>query len=268
MLSIFIVGCGGNSEITSVQPAVAAYDKNVKFVLSGKHLGETLTIKLGNNACSDLKMEDSGKKLNFNCKAPISGDYVDLVVNLNNQPIKNGTIQIGLVEPFQKVDETGQLLVKTSSNWSCVVDNTTGLLWVGQSGIKSNFTYYNHIYQWSKTNENGNFTDCEQTLGVNNACNTFNYIKSLNESNFCGTNKWRLPLSNEIKSILNCISPKYDVDFFPNSKEFYWTATEDKENTSKALIAGFGSCSDASIDKTAGQYTIGVAEATSQIIKP
>ncbi len=95
---------------------------------------------------------------------------------------------------FTKIDSEGNVLPSDASEWSCVRDNVTGLLWevktdAGLHAFASTYSWYN-----PDDTTNGGIVgepdggDCEGS-----ACDTHAFVTALNEQNLCGRDDWRLP---------------------------------------------------------------------------
>jgi len=136
-----------------------------------------------------------------------------------------------------------------SDPWSCVIDENTGFIWEvktlsGLQDFNNRYTWYNSD---SKTNGghageiNTDPKTCQQTL---NNCNTEEYIKAINNLNdgkgLCGLNNWRLPLREELRSIIDYSVTEgamVDTNYFPNAMSsdtwtsqtaYYGTTTGDQ----------------------------------------
>lgn len=124
---------------------------------------------------------------------------------------------------FTKLDANGAMLPASASEWACVRDNHTQLVWENKTndgGLRD----YRHRYTWysSDSSSNGGYAGspgagtCGGTLGT--SCNTQAYVEAMNLARLCGSDKWRLPKLEELRSIVNFgrVSPSLDTDWFSN----------------------------------------------------
>lgn len=142
---------------------------------------------------------------------------------------------------YSKVDEQGLVIEDSSSQWSCVVDERTGLMWEvksknGSGDLQdSSFTYSwrdPSLPDYSSTN-NGN---CDER------CDTQSYIERVNDMQLCGYSDWRLPSKTELQDLLNYdqYQPAITESYFPNSQNsFYWSASIDVDDTGSAWAVDF-----------------------------
>ncbi|KAB2843909.1 MAG: DUF1566 domain-containing protein [Burkholderiales bacterium] len=146
-------------------------------------------------------------------------DYTKLDAAGNPLAIQNGTwTQSG---GFDSGSEAA------GTKWSCVKDNTTGLVWeVKTHDATPGLRDMNNTYTWysSDASTNGGNTGntgsntCNSTL-PGNLCNTEAYAAALTAANLCGFNDWRLPSHREMSSLLHLGTshPAIDTTFFPNT---------------------------------------------------
>jgi Protein of unknown function (DUF1566)/Repeat of unknown function (DUF5648) len=112
----------------------------------------------------------------------------------------------------------------------CVRDNTTGLIWQGQTaagtGLRGNdkkFTNYdstgNQIFNL------GIYIPATQTQ-IDSPLNSGGFKIAVNASNLCGSSAWRLPTRGELSTLRKTgVNPNIDGDWFPNTTDLYWTSS-------------------------------------------
>ena len=116
----------------------------------------------------------------------------------------------------------------------CVRDNTTGLIWQGQTpagtGLRANDqrkTNYDSIKTLQKKTDSGFVVP---TLAeVNDISNSIGFKNAINFSNLCGANTWRLPTRVELNGLAKFDElPRIDNTMFVNMPVQYllfWTST-------------------------------------------
>lgn len=117
----------------------------------------------------------------------------------------------------------------TGTQWACVQDHHTGLLWEVKSGDADHPQYSSLRYSWyvPEATINGGNAGLESIDNCNGiACNTMAYINYLNAENYCGYSNWRLPTVNELMTLVvtENIDLAMDSHYFPNAKnDQYWS---------------------------------------------
>jgi len=144
---------------------------------------------------------------------------------------------------FTKISATGEALAADATEWACVKDNVTGLMWEKKeaSGLNTNtdlFTFYNSDSSTNGGNAGYQLrTDYDVALENRTCvgyiegdpatyCNTEAFVARMNAANLCGFNDWRMPSLNEAQSLvdISIIDPAIDVGYFPNTlPNRYWT---------------------------------------------
>ncbi|MCI5130842.1 MAG: DUF1566 domain-containing protein [Candidatus Electrothrix sp. EH2] len=141
---------------------------------------------------------------------------------------------------YTKLDSSGQPLAdQTATQWACVKDNVTGLIWemkTDDGGLHDK----DDTYTWYNTNAATNGGAAGVDGAANNTCsgwtsgnaatycNTQAYVNRMNAAGLCGANDWRMPTVKELESILNYgrVNPSIDSGYFPNTAgEWYWSGT-------------------------------------------
>jgi cytochrome c peroxidase len=121
-----------------------------------------------------------------------------------------------------------------ASVWSCVQDNDTneGVTWL----VANETNAANYAWGGWRAILPGFDAQCAATLGEreNSECNTEHLISTLNNSNVCGKNDWRLPEAYEVNNIfdVNYLSvadnqPGVDPFYFPGIDfSMYWLSKD------------------------------------------
>jgi len=161
---------------------------------------------------------------------------------------------------YTKLNANGNDLPASTTAWSCVRDNVTGLIWevrIGGNNIQGDEGLYDadDAYNWYNTDPNTNggaagYADDDGAIchgyDVNEPasyCNTQAYVLRVKASQLCAATDWRMPTLQELGSLVN-----FDVtnttpysDYFPNMKEYsYWSSTPYSDNSNRAWKANFG----------------------------
>ncbi|HNA22009.1 MAG TPA: DUF1566 domain-containing protein, partial [Agitococcus sp.] len=144
---------------------------------------------------------------------------------------------------FTKISATGLPLPASATEWSCVQDNHTGLMWevkTDDGGLRDKDNYYT----WYNTNAatNGSYAGTE-----NGGKNTQAFVQAVNAQDngqgLCGHSNWRLPTKQELHSIVNYgkYNPAIDTAYFPNTvNSWYWSSSPVAYNSYLAWIVNFG----------------------------
>ncbi|GAA0856706.1 DUF1566 domain-containing protein [Aliiglaciecola litoralis] len=163
------------------------------------------------------------------------------IVNENNQLEKAGRGEQGF--DFTRLDAFGDEQDDEQTNWSCVRDNNTGLVWevkTTDTGLHSQ----QHRYSWLQATNTGGFPGVTGSAGVtcaNSQCDTLSFVEAVNEEGLCNFFDWRLPTHNELLSLVhfgNVTGTKIDLDYFPNTNDlqtsplWYWTSLPSADGVS------------------------------------
>ncbi len=144
---------------------------------------------------------------------------------------------------FTKLNVNGDEQDDDVTQFSCVRDNVTGLVWeikTTDGGLRDQ----DHLYSWYSTDNNGGAegslngaaTQCSLT-----DCNTEDYIDAINSAGLCGFYDWRLPTHGELLSLVHFgkgSSPRIDTQYFPYTGDgtasalWYWTSLPSADGVS------------------------------------
>ena len=145
---------------------------------------------------------------------------------------------------FTKLDSQGQALLDqtasyTTTPWSCVKDNVTGLTWEiktdddGLHDLDWTYSWYNPDSTKNGRNPGVESNGVCNTTSDTASCDTLKYVQTVNAENLCGANDWRLPSANEMISLFHYNYNQYtpaatdlDPNYFPyRLQSTYWTST-------------------------------------------
>lgn len=169
---------------------------------------------------------------------------------------------------FTKVDEQGIELDGSATDWQCVQDNVTGLMWeiktggndiIGDEGINDaddRHTWYN-----SDPDSNGGGSGALNSQAASchaydsedpqSYCNNQAFVARMNDVAWCGYADWRLPTRKELLSIIDYgnARPMIDTDYFPETGRFIWSSTPLALGNSSAWGVNFDYGNSFSISK-------------------
>ena len=151
----------------------------------------------------------------------VMADYIEdlQIVDINALKATN-------ISDYVKIDKSGAELANSATEWSCVYDKDSGLIWEVKTNIEGNLHYNHAKYTWYMSNapasHNGQLgqedrwnIDSSQVLR-----NSEKFLQAVNSSALCGYRDWRLPEIEELKTIVKTTStksPSIDTSFFPHN---------------------------------------------------
>lgn len=129
---------------------------------------------------------------------------------------------------FTKLSQDGSALPASASEWPCVRDNATGLVWEVKSPDPQAVNYKSHTYTWYEPllNNGGVAGAADGGNCSIAACDTQAYRNYFNAQAVCGISHWRLPTVSELLSIADQsqANPPLDTNYFPYSDyNAHWT---------------------------------------------
>lgn len=96
---------------------------------------------------------------------------------------------------FSKISASGEKLPANATEWNCVLDNVTGLMWENKTKENQFDTYA--LYDSNNTSNNGSIGNW------NNGKNSQLYVLDMNQKTWCGYSDWRMPSASELLSIVD-----------------------------------------------------------------
>ena len=168
---------------------------------------------------------------------------------------------------FTKLDSNGNALAASATEWSCVQDNVTGLIWevkTNDDGLHDKDDSYTWYDTDSATNGGAvGYADSEGSIcyGYNSSdtstyCNIEAFAARVNSAGLCGAKDWRVPSRQELRSIVDYsrINPSIDVDYFPNTitNSSYSSASAYAKDSDSSWQVKFFYGSDTFLDRYRG----------------
>lgn len=155
---------------------------------------------------------------------------------------------------FIKLDTDGKPLTADATNWVCVLDKTTGLIWEVKDYYNKNTVYTHYDERFGGDNDlSDNANDGGDDgvwAGPSRYSSTTSYINNANNQAICGLKDWRLPTREELRSLVyygqktkdsNGHRILIDLDYFPHTQaNDYWTSTPVSGNHRNNWVIYFG----------------------------
>lgn len=103
---------------------------------------------------------------------------------------------------FTKLDANGNADAALTQ-WNCVKDNTTGLIWEAKVASNGELRSQSSTYTWynNDTLVNGGDAGSQGSACTAGVCNTAQYVAEINRQALCGMTGWRLPTIEELRGI-------------------------------------------------------------------
>ena len=166
---------------------------------------------------------------------------------------------------FTKLDSSGNALAASATEWSCVLDNITGLIWevkTDDGGLRDKDDTYNWYNSDPATNggavgsagDDGDICYGYDSSDASTYCNTEAFTARVNAVGLCGANNWRMPDQNELHSIIDYSrhDPSIDLGYFPNTRSHtYWSSSPSVYSSDDAWLLNF---SDSRLSGTSRSY--------------
>ena len=135
---------------------------------------------------------------------------------------------------YSGITQNGDPMAADAGPGPCVLDSWSGLIWevkTGQPGLqdwRNTYSWYNPNEQHGELDYRGS-RDGGQCTGSD--CDTWDYIRAVNDAGLCGYRDWRLPLRDELASISDPrkaeTPPTFNQEFFPfGQPDEYWSAND------------------------------------------
>jgi hypothetical protein len=145
---------------------------------------------------------------------------------------------------FVKIANSGEPLDAKADRWECVEDKSNKLTWEvkkNDGGIRDR----DYLYSWLRNinGESKGIADGGRCKG-GVKCDTYSYVRAMNEQKLCGYSDWRLPTREEMETLIDFNTTATDAvinkTYFPEAvPSWYWTATENPQRENFAWYVLF-----------------------------
>ncbi|SEA90197.1 DUF1566 domain-containing protein [Alkalimonas amylolytica] len=148
---------------------------------------------------------------------------------------------------FSKLDAFGDELPRDATDFVCLRDNVTGLIWelkepVAASLSTASLRSASNYYSWTSTADGnggnaGQAAPAQSGCPSNSDCGTATYVAAVNASLYCGGANWRLPTVTELNSLVDfgqteVLDPalfRHEPAATVLSHRYYWTRQSSAE---------------------------------------
>ncbi len=178
---------------------------------------------------------------------------------------------------YTKLDANGDELPNDSTDYSCVRDNFTGLIWevketsavlppsTSTRDNKNRYTWF--LPDGSTGGNEGILSDPRTTCPSTEDCGLATYVAEVNSSVYCGGANWRVPTTAELQSLLNLeqgsATSVINTDIFNDLPDtsitgnlYYWTSetSADGGGTENTWVVNFINGNDNALRKSEATY--------------
>jgi hypothetical protein len=147
---------------------------------------------------------------------------------------------------YLKLGTNGSILPDNATEWACVQDRATGLIWEIKTDDNS-MRDRDNFFSWYEPATERNHGKAGQRDGGRCKgkadCDTLAYVQAFNQQQFCGFNDWRLPSRDEMLTLIDrskANKASINADYFPQTvPSWYWTASSNPDKPDHAWFVLF-----------------------------
>jgi PKD repeat protein len=119
-------------------------------------------------------------------------------------PATNSPLDGDLGFSFTKIGASGETLAFDATQWSCIKDNVTGLMWEYKSNDGGLHDFSNTYTNYDSTVLDQITTSVAPTQAqIDAPTNSLGFRNAVNAEGLCGSTDWRVPSSYELQSVAN-----------------------------------------------------------------
>lgn len=229
------------------------------------------------------KITDSGQTLCYNQNQQIPCDdsnYPRQDADFGRDSVAAFLDKVGTGEAgfdYTKLGANGDELADDASDYFCIRDNFTGLIWeiktvsvdgVPNTALRDNKNTYSwHYPDGSTGGESGTAADPQTICPSTGDCGLETFVEEVNDSVYCGGANWRVPTMLELQSIVNYSKGVADgavdsslfqdlPDLGLQGHQYFWSGetSADGGGEHSAWVINFASGNDNTLPKAAAAY--------------
>ena len=247
LLPVQAPACCGDPGTPGITPAAAADRKPQPAQAPSAAVNEPSAVPVSTGTKAESISEQVAFPAALELAAATPAQATRQSATTANEDIKTNaasTLTAVTAAEFVKIANSGQPLDAKADKWECVEDKSSRLTWEvkkNDSGIRDK----DYSYSWLRV-ING------ENKGVRNGgrckggikCDTYSYVRAMNEQKLCGYSDWRLPTREEMETLVdynNTVKEAtIDKTYFPEAvPSWYWTATENPHSENFAWYVLF-----------------------------
>lgn len=131
---------------------------------------------------------------------------------------------------FTKIGANGEILPASATEWVCVADNHSGLMWEVHVDDPGDLRHFMHTWSWLESDgetDGGMAGTADGGTCAGAPCDTEGKEQAINDLALCGSGNWRLPTRKELASLVHAgaSDPAIATSHFPLTDGDYWSAT-------------------------------------------
>ena len=150
---------------------------------------------------------------------------------------------------YLKLGPNGHILPHDATEWACVQDRVTGLIWEIKTDDNS-MRDRDNFYTWYDPATERNHGEAGDRNGGRckgkGDCDTHAYVQVINQQQLCGFSDWRLPSRDEMLTLIDYNDSgkgsraSINTDYFPQTvASWYWTASSNPDKPDYAWFVLF-----------------------------
>ncbi|NKI36111.1 DUF1566 domain-containing protein [Wenzhouxiangella sp. XN79A] len=145
---------------------------------------------------------------------------------------------------FTRIGPDGEILPASATEWTCVADNHSGLMWEVHVDDPADPRHFAHSWSWLQTDgqtDGGLAGTADGGVCADAPCDTQGKVQAINDLALCGSGNWRMPTREELAGLVHAgqRDPAIAIGHFPFTDGTYWTDTPMAAQPDSAWVVDF-----------------------------